>query len=184
MSTESQPRSAPSPSTTSLTAESIREGVRQAVGFLPNAVDEMLVSPPVAAVVLTCKKLLAGASLTTRDQSVIELFIAVRADCAYCRTWHVGLGLRAGIPAELLREIVAGQPPSDERSRQLLWATELVMTKGGRIDDGELAKLAEAGIGRAQLFEIIALVGLNVITNGINTLARTPPDERFVGVLD
>lgn len=184
MNIKSQSTSALAGGAAGATADSLRAAVQQTVGFIPNAVEQMLISPPVTALVLTAKKLLAGASLSAREQSAIELFIAVRAHCEYCRTWHVGLGLRTGLSAEELRRIVADQPPGDARLGALLRATELVMAKGGRIDDRELEELAAAGIDRKQLFEIIALVGLNVITNGINTLARTPPDERFVGRLE
>jgi AhpD family alkylhydroperoxidase len=186
MTVESQtPSSSPgSPGAAASTADAVRAAVKQTVGFIPNAVEEMLISPAVAQLVLTGKKLLAGASLSAREQSAIELFIAVRAGCAYCRTWHEGLGLRTGLSAEEMRLIVAGRPPADARLGTLLRATELVQTHGGRIAADDLQALESAGINRAQMFEIIALVGLNVITNGVNTLAGTPPDERFVGVLE
>lgn len=183
MSNEPRPH-APSPAPASLTADSIRESVQQTVGFLPNAVAEMLISPPVTALVLTGKKLLAGASLTAREQHAIELFIAVRSDCNYCRTWHVGLGLRAGLQVDQVQLIVSGQPPTDPWLRQLLSATELVMSQGGHLAPDEIARLAAAGVDRKRLFEIIALVGLNLITNAINTVAQTPPDDRFVGALE
>jgi alkylhydroperoxidase family enzyme len=183
MTSEARPP-ASAPDAASPAAEALRETIKQSFGFIPNAVEEMLISPAVTSLVLSAKKLMATASLSSKEQSAIELFIAVRSDCAYCRTWHEGLGLRAGFPPEEMRRIIAGHPPADDRLRRLLWVTQLIMTHGGRISSADREQLLGAGIDRRQLFEIIALVGLNVITNAINIFAGTPPDERFVGMLD
>src|SRR4051812_32087823 len=109
---------------TSAAAEGLRETIKQSFGFIPNAVEEMLISPAVTSLVLSAKKQMATASLSAAEQSAIELFIAVRSDCVYCRTWHEGLGLRTSLGAEEIRRIVAGQPPADDRLRRLLWATQ------------------------------------------------------------
>jgi AhpD family alkylhydroperoxidase len=181
----SEPHPTPAPATTTPpSADALRTAVQQTLGFIPNAVEEMLISPPVTALVLTGKKLLAGASLSAREQSAIELFIAVHNGCDYCRVWHEGLGLRTGLAADEMRRIIAGQPAGDDRLRVLLRATARILAVGGRLEDSERAQLAAAGVDRRQLFEIVALVGLNVITNTINTLAATPPDACFVGALD
>ena len=72
-----------------------------------------------------------------------------------------------------------GAFPEDRRLRSLVSATWQVLDARGWLGASDLASLEAEGVDRAQLYEIIALVGLKTISNFINHVAHTAIDRVF-----
>ena len=160
-------------------AYEILAAVKRKFGFIPNLVKEMVASPAVAQVYLNGQEVMAEASLTNKEQQAVELAVATYNECTYCTAAHGTLGKLAGISPEDLGAIKSGNLPQDERLRALVSATHLLLEKRGWLHTDQLQSLAAVGIDRAQVYEIIALIGLKTISNYINHVAHTEVDRQF-----
>jgi alkylhydroperoxidase family enzyme len=60
-------------------------------------------------------------------------------------------------------------------------ATHLLLEKRGWLGEGDLKALEAAAIGRVQVYEIVAFIGLKTISNYVNHIAHTEIDEAFRG---
>lgn len=59
-------------------------------------------------------------------------------------------------------------------------AAHTTLGRGAGIsDEDDLAELAEAGVDRRMLYEIIAFVGLKTLSNYVNHIAGTEVDPQF-----
>jgi AhpD family alkylhydroperoxidase len=159
----------------------IFEAVRKRYGFVPNQIQQMSVSPAVARVYLGGQEAMAEASLSARDQQVVELAVSVYNDCAYCRAAHRTGARAAGVAAGDVAAIEKGDRAEEPRVRALASATWEVMNMRGWLGRPDLERLAAEGIGLPQLYEIVALVGLKTISNYVNHIAHTEIDEAFRG---
>ncbi len=160
--------------------EAIFETVKKKFGFVPNLIREMAVNPAVARVYLDAQSALATGVLSPREQQAIQLAVAVYNECHYCRASHA-LGSRtAGVSAADVAAIQQGALPDDARLRSLVHATWLVLDMRGSLGQSDLSSLEAEGIDRAQLYEIVASIGLKTISNYINHIAHTPIDAAFL----
>jgi AhpD family alkylhydroperoxidase len=159
--------------------DAIFEEVKKKFGFVPNLIREMSRNPAVARVYLDGQAAIAGGVLSQREQQVIQLAVSVYNECDYCRAAH-RLGTRmAGVAPGDIEAIQKGAPPEDARLRSLVSATWQVLDVRGSLTPPDLRALEAEGVDRAQLYEIVAIVGLKTVSNYINHIAHTPIDEAF-----
>ncbi len=159
--------------------EQVLNRARKAFGFVPKLVEELATSPAVANAYLDINAALAGASLTPAERQVVMLAVSAFNDCHYCTAAHRTAGAMQGVSQEELDRIDAGEQPANPRYAALVYATRQVLEKRGWVDADDLAELATMGVDRAQLYEIIAIVGELTITNFVSHIAHTPVDEAF-----
>ncbi len=155
--------------------------VAKKYGFVPNLIREMSKSPAVARVYLDGQEAMATASLTPREQQAIQLAVSSYNACGYCQAAHRLGGKMAGIAPEDLDAIQKGGLPQDGHLKSLVSATRLLLETRGFLGKDDLATLETAGVGRGQLYEIVALIGLKTISNYVNHIAHTEIDEAFRG---
>lgn len=159
--------------------DAIFAAVQKKFGFVPNLVREMAVNPAVARVYLDGQGALATGILSPREQQAVQLAVSVYNECHYCRAAH-GLGSQmAGVSPADIEAIQKGALPDDLRLRRLVHACWLVLDMRGSLGQNDLSGLEAEGIDRAQLYEIIAIIGLQTISNYINHIAHTPIDAAF-----
>lgn len=162
-------------------AEQIRESVKEKWGFVPNLVEQLVVSPETARLYLEGSDIVAGGVLSEEEQNVVKLAVSAANKCNYCRSAHRALGRKAGTPDEDLEQIDGGGLPADERLAALVGAARLVMEKRGWLTDDHLGRLDRKGIDRRQVYEIVSLVALKTISNYVNHIAHTEVDSQFTG---
>jgi len=159
--------------------DAIFDAVKKKFGFVPNLIREMSRNPAVARVYLDGQAAIGSGVLSHREQQVIQLAISVYNECDYCRAAH-GLGSRRAraAPADI-EAIQKGTLPEDPRLRSLVSATWQVLDVRGALTSQDLRALEAEGVDRAQLYEIVAIIGLKTVSNYINHIAHTPIDEAF-----
>lgn len=167
--------------TTDERAEQILQQVEQAYGFRPNLIEELVTSPAAAQVYLGGQQAMQEASLDDAERNAVMLAVSTRNDCHYCTAAHAGIGKQAGLSADQVDAILEQEELEDERLAALVDATALVLEKEGWLEEADLAELAQRGIDRAQLYEIVALVGLKTVSNYVNHIAGTEIDPQFGG---
>ena len=164
---------------TTNTHTEILEEVEAKFGFVPNLLREMARSPAVARAYLDAQAAMEKAILSNPERQVVQLAVAVYNDCHYCRAVHRTACARAGVPAAEVEAIEKGSLPEDARRRSLVSATWQVLDTRGWLVAPDLAALEAEGVPRAQVYEVVALIGLKVISNYINHVAHTPIDQAF-----
>lgn len=160
-------------------AEEILSDVEEAYGFRPNLIREMVTSPAAARVYLSGQEAMQEASLSNAEQNAVMLAVSTRNECHYCTAAHSTIGRQAGLTGEQVEAILAEEKLEDERLSALVEATKRVLDQRGWLEEDDLAELERRGVDRAQLFEIVALVGLKTISNYVNHIAGTEVDPQF-----
>lgn len=160
-------------------ADDVFEAVTAKLGFVPNLIREMAKSPAVARVYLGGQQAMGGASLRPAEQQIAQLAVSVYNECAYCRAAHRGGCRQAGVTLADVELVEKGALPEDRRLRAVVSATWQVLDTRGWLSASDLSGLEADGIDRAQLYEIVALVGLKTISNYVNHIAHTPIDAQF-----
>lgn len=167
--------------TTDERAEQILQQVEQAYGFRPNLVEELVTSPAAAQVYLGGQEAMQESSLSEAEQNAVMLAVSARNECHYCTAAHAGIGRQVGLTAGQVEAILEDEELEDERLAALVDAADRVLEKEGWLEEDDLAELARRGVDRAQLYEIVALVGLKTISNYVNHIAGTEIDPQFGG---
>ena len=157
----------------------ILQSIERKLGFIPNLIRELVISPAVAEVYLNGTETMAHASLTAEEQQVASLVVAAHNSCHYCTAAHQALGRKVGVAQGDLEAITRGRLPRDERLHAVVRATRLVLEWRGWLSEKDQQSLAEQGVDRQRLYEIIALIGLKTISTYINHIAHTEIDEEF-----
>lgn len=162
-------------------ARAVQNQAKQAFGFVPNLIREMTdANPEVAATYLAANNAIDQSdALTPSERQAVILAISTYNDCHYCTKAHAAAGAAAGLDAAVIETINAGGLPDDERLRSLVQAARRILGKRGWLDDDDLATLDDAGIDRAQIYEIVTLVGIKTISNYVNHIAHTEVDAAF-----
>lgn len=169
----------PETATTDTRAEAILSSVEEAYGFRPNLIQEMVASPAAANVYLGGQQAMQGASLSQREQNAVMLAVSARNECHYCTAAHSAIGSQAGLSDREIEAIQGGEGLEDERLAAVVAATRRVLDREGWLEEADLSELESRGVDRAQLYEIVALVGLKTISNYVNHIAGTEIDPQF-----
>ena len=162
-------------------AADVFEAVRAKFGFVPNLIRELARSPATARVYLRGQEAMASASLSAPERQVVQLAVAVYNECPYCRAAHRSGCRQAGVAQAEIELVEKGSLPEDRRLRSLVSAAWQVLDTRGWLGASDLASLEAEGVDRAQLYEVVALVGLKTISNFVNHIAHTPVDPQFGG---
>jgi AhpD family alkylhydroperoxidase len=164
-----------------MSTEEILSSVKAKFGFVPNILAEMTKSPSAAKVYLKGQEIMAGATLTPKEQQVVSLVISKANKCDYCSSAHRTASKAKGVSPEDLEAIESGGTPTDERLSNVVLATRRIAEKRGWLDHDDVNELEGMGINREQLYEIVAIIGLKTMTNYINHISHVPIDPQFGG---
>lgn len=121
-------------------------------------------SPAAREGYVALRKALARGSLTGRLQEKIALLVADRNGCAYCAAAHEELAAKLGIDDD---EIAASRKASSADTKEdatLKLAAAMVDRRGG-VSEEELTRARAAGLGDAEIVEVVANVALNLFRN-------------------
>jgi AhpD family alkylhydroperoxidase len=124
-------------------------------------------------------RLMPGGRLPRRETELVILRVAHLRGCAYEFEHHARLGKRAGVTADDVKRVEAGQDEDGwtERERALLTAAdELVETR--RLDDPTWGKLRRQ-VSEAEAVEFLLLVGhYDMLATFLLTLLVEPDRRR------
>ncbi|WP_022836094.1 carboxymuconolactone decarboxylase family protein [Salisaeta longa] len=158
----------------------IIRSAQEAFGFLPNLLQEMMEhNPAVARTYLTTMKAMEQGTMHPAERETVVLTISRYNDCHYCSAAHGKSCAMVGVPEADIEAVRTGQLPDDERLRDLVRATRLIMDKHGALSDDEKDDLRSRGISASDLYEITALIGIKTLSNFVNQTAQTTVDEAF-----
>jgi uncharacterized peroxidase-related enzyme len=156
-------------------ARPLLEGVRKKLGIVPNLMRVVAASPAALGGYLGFSGALAGDSLPPRLREQIAIAIAETDGCDYCLAAHSFIGGKLGLEPAALEQARDGTAPDAKDAAAIAFA-RAVLASAGRVEDAALAAVRDAGWDEAAIVEIIAHVAVNLFTNSVNNVARTPVD--------
>lgn len=160
--------------------EQVMNMVNEKMGFVPNLLKTMSVSPASVQVYVNSAFTMGESTLSEGEQQVVYLFTSVYNKCPYCTSAHSVMATQAGVGKEDVLALRADRLPGDERLATLAKATRLILEKKGHLDAGDLDQLESSGVSRAQIYDIVCLSAIKTITNWISHFENPVIDEPFL----
>lgn len=153
----------------------ILDAVHKQLGVVPNMF-RLIASSPAALEGFAANNGALAKTLDVKTRERIALAVAQINGCDYCLSAHTYLGLNLAklTPEEIARNR-RGQSGDARADIAVRFAAKVVRERG-RVGDGDVAELRDAGYSNGQIVEIVALAAENVFTNLMNNVARTDID--------
>lgn len=159
-----------------LAAQPLLAAAKKQIGISPNLFRVIANSPAALEGYLALNAALGKGALAPATRERIALAVAEINGCNYCLSAHTYLGKNVARldDAEIAanRAGRSGDPVADAAVRL---AVGIVKARG-HVADAEIAAARAAGIGDAELIEIVLHVALNTLTNYVNEVAGTEID--------
>jgi len=158
-------------------AEDVQETATQAYGAVPNIFKETnrYTGVPGAVYVAADTALMDG-NLSPPEQQVVLLTMARYHNSRYDAVVHARMALDAGLAPQGVDAILAGETLPHDRPQALVEATERSCEERGWLDAETLNDFEARGVGRGELYEIFALIGMKTLTGFTSHLADPEVD--------
>lgn len=155
------------------------EAAKRKLGFLPNMLAVLAVSPATLEAYQTLQEILGRSSFPPAEQQFLALVVSVANGCTYCAAAHSLAAERAGLAPDAIAAVRDGGPIADARLQALRRFTFAVVERRGRVGNAEVAALLAAGFTKAQVFEVLIAAAMKLISNYADHIADVPLDAAF-----
>ncbi len=163
------------PATATGKTRQLLDTVQQKLGVVPNLMKVLSNAPAALEGYLQFSGALAGGVLPARLREQIAIAVAQANGCDYCLSAHTFIGGKLGLASVDLDRARRAEGITSRESAVLELAVAIVEARG-QIGDDSLAAARSAGLTDAEIVEITAQVGLNLLTNYVNHVANTIVD--------
>lgn len=150
-------------------------------GFVPNMMQEMGKSPALLGAYMQGQAAMQNSALKAREQQVIQLAVSQVYECPYCLGAHGAAVRQNKVDESDIEVIINGGLPKDERLANLVQAARLIQKRHARLSEEEFQDLEAKGIDRRQVYDIIALIALKVMTTMVDHASHLELDQQFGG---
>ena len=164
-------------------AKVLLDGVQSALGIVPNIFATLVHSPKVLEGFLALNTALGQGVLPAALREQIALTIAGANGCDYCASAHTAIGKGAGLDAEELSSSLQGESADAKTQAALSFVKKAVMVRGW-VDNDDVQALRDAGYSDGEVVEIVAHIGINLLTNYFNHIVGTDIDFPVVRTPD
>jgi alkylhydroperoxidase family enzyme len=157
--------------------QDVEQTAAEAYGAVPNLFKEtnQYTGAPGAVYVAADAALMDG-NLRPVDQQVVLLTMARYHDSRYDAVVHARMALDAGLPPEIVDRLLTGETVPNERVQALVEATLKSCEERGWLDPETLRDFDARGVGRGELYEIFAFIGLKTFTSFTSHIADPEVD--------
>lgn len=164
-------------------AKELLDAVKGKLGLVPNMTRAMANAPAVLNGYLQLSGALGQGTLPAKTREQIALVVGQANGCDYCLAAHSTIGKMVGLTADQIRDSRHGTAIDPKADALIRFARKVVDSKG-RVSDGDLQDVRDAGFDDGAIAEVVANVALNIFTNYFNHVADTdidfPKAEPFV----
>ncbi|MDH3702640.1 MAG: carboxymuconolactone decarboxylase family protein [Alphaproteobacteria bacterium] len=163
------------PTTATGSAKELLDGVKAAIGVVPNIFATFAQSPKVLEGYLALNTALGQGQLDPKLREQIALTAAGANNCDYCASAHTVMGKGAGVDEQELGRNLHGQS-QDSTTQVVLNFVRKVVERRGWIDDADIGTLRAANFSDGEIVEIVTHIGVNLFTNYFNHIVATDID--------
>ena len=151
------------------------DGVQTSLGMTPNIMRALANSPAALEAYVGLLKSLDGASIDAKTRESIALATSGAYGCDYCAAAHTALGKMQGLSDAEAHENLYGRSSDPDRAAVLQFSRAIV-EKRGWVNDLDLERARQAGLGDREITEIVATVATTIFSNYFNHIAQTEVD--------
>jgi AhpD family alkylhydroperoxidase len=153
----------PSKSEVSVSNQGILTTVEKVVGFVPNLYATFAYSETALPTFLAAQN--AASSLSGREQEAVSLVVSQVNSCDYCLSAHTVFAKKAGFSEEQTVELRAVAVSFDPKLDSLVKLAKSIAENKGHADPNLIEVFFNSGYTKANLVDLIMLVGIRSITN-------------------
>jgi uncharacterized peroxidase-related enzyme len=151
------------------------DAIQGQLGMVPNFLAVLAHSPEALKAFLGLHELAGSGSLDPQTRERIALAVAQDNACEYCLSAHSAIGRKAGLSGAEIQANRAGTS-QDTRAAAAVALAQALNTHLGEVTQAEFDAVRAAGYSDAEIVEIIAHVGMNILTNLIGKASRVDID--------
>jgi uncharacterized peroxidase-related enzyme len=133
-------------------------------------------SPAALDMYLAMSAALSKASLSAKEQEVIQLAIGRANNCDYCQAAHTAIGTGAGLTEAQAIGARRGVIEDDAKLNALAKFALTLHEKKGFVSDDDLNAFRNAGFDDAAITEVVAVYALATFTNMFNHVNESEVD--------
>jgi len=170
------------PQTATGEAKSLLDAVQAQLGVTPNFIRVLANSPKALEGFLGLYGALGSISIGKPTQERIALAIAEGNGCQYCVSAHTAIGRGAGLTNDEMALNRQGSS-NDAKAAAVVAFAKALNANMGEITTGEFDAARNAGLGDAEIVEVITVVALNIFTNILGKATRVEVDFPKVELL-
>jgi len=151
------------------------DAIHAKLGVVPNFLKVLANSPVALRAFLGLHAIAEDGSLDPQTRERIAVAIAEGNACEYCLSAHTAIGRKAGLTSEELEANRSGSSLDARASAAVAFARAL-NEHVGEVTQAEIDAVRAAGYDDAAIVEIIAHVGMNILTNMVGKASRVDID--------
>lgn len=154
--------------------QAIFDQLEKGVGFVPNLYATYAYNDTALGDYLALQN--RKSTLSAKEREVINLVVSQVNECIYCLSAHTAIGKMNGFSDEQILEIRSGQASFDSKLDALAKFVKNITVNRSKPDNEVVANLLNAGYTKANLVDIIIVIGDKVISNFIHGATQVPVD--------
>lgn len=164
----------PTKSEVSENNQAIFDNLKKNVGFVPNLFATYAHSENALADYLALSN--RKTSLTSKEKEIINLVVSQINDCAYCLAAHTAIGKMNGFTDDQILEIRTGEATFNEKYNALAQYVKSAVENRSKPTEEAIENLFTAGYNKANVVDIIVLIGDKTISNFLHGTTQIPVD--------
>ncbi len=154
--------------------QQIFDNLKKAVGFVPNLYATYAYSDTALGDYLALQN--RKSTLKAKERELINLVVSQVNDCRYCQSAHTALGKMNGFTDEQILEIRSGAAGFDAKLNALAELVQDTVINRGKPSAQLVDAFFEAGYNKANLVDVILVIGDKTISNFLHGITQIPID--------
>ncbi|HLP93041.1 MAG TPA: carboxymuconolactone decarboxylase family protein [Saprospiraceae bacterium] len=154
--------------------QAIFDNLQKGLGFVPNLYATFAYSDTALGDYLAFQN--RKSTLRAKERELINLVVSEVNECRYCLAAHTTLGKMNGFTEEQILEIRSGKAAFDAKFDALARFTRELTIQRGKPSAESIKQLFEAGYNKANLIDILIVVGDKIISNYLHGVTQIPVD--------
>ena len=152
----------------------IFDQLQKGLGFVPNLFATYAYSNTALENYLNFSN--AKTSLKAKEKEVVNLAVSQVNECIYCLSAHTAIAKMNGFTDAQILELRAGEASFDEKLNALAKLARNITENRGRTTQEVIENFFEQGYTKANLVDVISLVGDKTISNYLHNTTQVPVD--------
>ena len=154
--------------------QAIFDQLEKGVGFVPNLFATFAYNDTALGDYLAFQN--RKSTLTAKEREVINLVVSQVNECQYCLSAHTALGRMNGFSDDQVLEIRTGEASFDAKLDALAKFVKNITINRSKPDTEVVDNLLAAGYSKANLVDIIVVIGDKVVSNFLHGTTQIPVD--------
>ena len=154
--------------------QAIFDQLQKGVGFVPNLYAAYAYNDTALGDYLALQN--RKSTLKGKEREVINLVVSEINGCRYCQSAHTALGKMNGFTDEQILEVRSGSASFDKKLDALAGFVKDIVLNRSKPTTEAVENLFEAGYDKANLVDVLIVIGDKVISNFLHGVTQVPID--------